>query len=96
MLAKLTLRQGYYLLLLGIGLIGLLHWGDQMMGRPYWPITQALFLGFENNIPTWYSSLLLFSASMLAFACYRECARRGIRPNFGWLLLAGVLVLHEL
>lgn len=90
-LANLTLRQGYLLLLLGIGLLGLLHSLDLVLGRPFWPVTRALFLGSENNVPTWYSSTVFLFASMLSFACYRECALRGIHPNIGWLILAGVL-----
>lgn len=38
--------------------------------QPYWTVTRIIHLGYDNNLPAWYSSLLLAIAALLAYGCY--------------------------
>ncbi len=47
-------------------LLGLLHIMAFVWGEQAWQFERAFYLGRENNVPTWFSSILLFFGGLLA------------------------------
>jgi len=50
-------------------LISLLNIVDKLGYLPSWQIRRLIHFGYEGNIPTWFSSILLFMASFLSYKC---------------------------
>ena len=56
-------------------------------------VFRLFFLGFDDNVPAWYSSTLLLVAALLAFECARIAGRYSRWDRFVLLLLAALLLL---
>lgn len=74
----------------GAGLLALLHVLVVVILRPGLPVTRLFDLGSEQNLPTWFSSLIWGLAAASAWQCARheDGAQRGL-----WAAVAAVLLL---
>lgn len=68
-----------------------------------WP--QLINLGYEVNLPTWYSSMLLLTCAALLFVIYRAESRRAAPFRRHWAALAAIflyisideaVIIHEM
>ncbi len=68
---------------------------DLLAGQPFWGITRFIYLGFDNNVPAWYSSLLLAIAGLLCYECSVHAKKLNLPAVSGslpFLLFAALLV----
>ena len=84
---NLGMEQWFAILLAGIIGLAVANIFNDLIGRPFWPVTRWINLGMEGNIPTWYSSLLLMVAAVFAFMCYQSLVRDKRESAFAWLVL---------
>jgi hypothetical protein len=73
----------------GVLLMGLCHMTALTFGAQFWQLERIFHLGREGNAPTWFSSMLLFFAGLLAFDLSRkaERTRRFVFVTFGVIFL---------
>ena len=90
-LANISMRGLFCALLVGAILLSLANVLNDLAGRPWWLITESIYLGGSENVPTWFSSLLLLTAGVMAFRCFRASVRLADRPAQGWLWLCLLL-----
>lgn len=64
---------------------------DLIFGKPFWGITRFIFLGYDDNVPAWYSSILLAVAGLLAYECSMHANRKNIQGGISFLIFAGLL-----
>lgn len=55
-------------------------------------IIRLFDFNLENNVPTWFSALILAFASVLLFIIYDHKKRNNIKPAIYWLVLALIFV----
>ena len=68
---------------------------DLLAGQPFWGITRFIYLGFDNNVPAWYSSILLAVAGLLCYECSVQAKKLNLPAVSGglpFLLFAALLV----
>ena len=64
---------------------------DLVIGTPFWGITRFIYLGSDENISAWYSSILLAVAGLIAYECWRYARKKNIQGGLSLLLFAGLL-----
>ena len=64
---------------------------DLVFGQPFWGITRFIFLGFDDNIAAWYSSMLLLVAGLIAYECWVYARINNIQGGLSFLIFAGLL-----
>ncbi len=90
---KLTLLLG-----LGIVLLALASFTGQILhffifkSRTFGSYLRIVDLGFEANIPTWYSSLLLFVCSLLLFQISRSVREQSSQYASHWAALSALFL----
>ncbi len=52
-----------------IALIASANIANLVLNQPSWQITRFINVDIESNFPTWFSSILLFIAAILAYEC---------------------------
>jgi len=65
---------------------------DLVFGKPLWGITRFIYLGYDDNLSAWYSSMLLTIAGLLAYECSMHAKRKNIKGSLSLLLFAGLLL----
>jgi hypothetical protein len=65
---------------------------DLVFGKPFWGITRFIYLGYDDNVSAWYSSMLLAAAALLAYECSTYAKRKNIKGGLYFLLFAGLLL----
>lgn len=70
--------------------LGLLHITTFIWGEQAWQFERAFYLGRENNVPTWFSSILLFLGGLLAVKSARNVVKT---DRFILCLFGGALFL---
>ena len=65
---------------------------DLIFGKPFWIITRFIYLGYDDNVSTWYSSMLLAVASLIAYECWIYANNRKIQGGKSLLWLACLLI----
>jgi len=78
-------------LLAGILVLMAANLVDHLFGRPFWGITRFIYLGFDDNVPAWYSSILLAVAGLISYECSVLAKRLEIQGSLAFLLFAGLL-----
>lgn len=86
-------RKFLQILLGGVLFFALANICDQLLGNPFWVITRSIHLGYDDNIPAWYSSMLLLVAALVGLECYQVGNSRKISGTWTFLLFSGLLVL---
>lgn len=71
--------------------IVLLNIINQIIGKPFWQINRLIYLGYEGNFTTWFSSLLLTIASFFAYRCSTFSQISRVDKRRWWLLSLGLL-----
>ncbi|MCC6443711.1 MAG: hypothetical protein IT210_09690 [Armatimonadetes bacterium] len=95
-LSRKQIHHFYRILWLSNGIFFLM---TAFLRMPWLRQLQLLVLAFdldtENSVATWYSSLLLAYAGLLALIHFGICVRnnRACRLRFGWLAMAAILLL---
>lgn len=64
-----------------------------LLGEPSWQITRLIDLDTEANIPTWFSSILLFIAAFFAYHCSLLAKTRQNGKTIWQILSLGLLVM---
>lgn len=64
-----------------------------MLGEPSWQITRLIDLDAESNIPTWFSSVLLFIAAFFAYRCSLLAKTRQNGKTIWQILSLGLLAM---
>lgn len=64
-----------------------------LLGEPSWQITRLIDLDAEANIPTWFSSILLFIAAFFAYHCSLLAKTRQNGKTIWQVLSVGLLVM---
>lgn len=64
---------------------------DLVLGRPFWIVTRFIYLGCDDNLSAWYSSILLAVAGLLAYECSLCAKRKHIQGGVSFLVFAGLL-----
>ena len=78
-------------LLVGVLFLALANVVNQIVGKPYWGITRFIYLGYDNNLSAWYSSMLFVAGAFLAHECSVLARRNNVRGE-GFLLFAMLLI----
>ncbi|HAJ92664.1 MAG TPA: hypothetical protein DCO71_08655 [Gammaproteobacteria bacterium] len=65
---------------------------DLVSGTPFWGITRFIYLGSDENVSAWYSSILLAVAGLIAYECWLYANKKNIQGSLSFLLFAGLLV----
>lgn len=86
-------RRELQYLLLGVILLVIANIIDVLTGRPFWGITRFIFLGFDNNISAWYSSILLAFSGLLAYECWIYAKKKKIKNSASFLFFSLLLFL---
>lgn len=77
----------------GVALLAVANLINDLVGRPFWTVTRFIYLGDDQNVAAWYSSILLLGAAALAAKCFLiSRAEKRIRP-WSFALLAALLAL---
>jgi len=76
------------------GVLIIFHLLNLALGKPSWQLYRIFDVGAEANIPTWFSSLLLFFASLTAFQCSKKVSLKLDRAL--WFLIAGCLLIFSI
>lgn len=76
----------------GIIVLALANALNHVGGMPFWTITRFIHLGVDNNVPAWYSSLLLAVAALVSLECYREASTRNLSGYWTFLVISGLLL----
>jgi len=66
---------------------------NQLLGSPFWPITRSIHLGFDDNIPAWYSSMLFLVAALVGFECSQVGKRFKLSGTWTFFIFSGLLAL---
>ncbi len=66
---------------------------NQLLGSPFWIISRSIHLGFDDNIPAWYSSMLLLVAALMGLECFQVGKRLDLAGRWTFLVFSGLLVL---
>ena len=86
-----TIRDVHYLSALAVILL-VANLMNELIGRPFWPVTQILDFGSENTAPTWLSSVILAAVALTAYRSYSLACKHGVAsPNI--LLFTAFLLL---
>ncbi len=73
------------------GILVICHLINVVTGAPSWNLERLFHLEFEGNIPTWFSSILWFIASIAAYQCSQY--GQGNQNKTAWIMIAaGFLV----
>lgn len=72
-------KRKLHWLLLGVLVLAVANITNQLIGKPYWGITRFIYLGYDNNLAAWYSSMLFVAAAFLAHECSVVARRKNIR-----------------
>jgi hypothetical protein len=64
---------------------------DLFFGQPFWGVTRFIFLGFDDNISAWYSSILLAISGLIAYECWVYASKNNIQGGLTLLFFAGLL-----
>lgn len=81
-------------LLAGVGVLVIFHlFAIMTFSNPNDLLFLLFFLGYDNNIPAWYSSMLLAIAAFLAFQCSNLARNFGRPDQWAFLLLCALLML---
>jgi hypothetical protein len=75
----------------GVALLAFLNGVNDGIGRPFWTVTRYIYLGDDQNVAAWYSSILLISAAALALECWIVSRARGARGSWSFALVGGLL-----
>ncbi|PHR94609.1 MAG: hypothetical protein COA78_31955 [Blastopirellula sp.] len=61
--------------------------------KPFWPITQIIYLGYDNNLPAWYSSMLFVVAGLISYECWVFANKNKIQGRVALLFFTLLLFL---
>ena len=77
------------------GVLGLafLNFFNYVLGMPYWIITQFIYLGVDNNIPAWYSSMLFAVAAIVAWECFVVGKSKNLSYVWQFLIFAALMLI---
>ncbi len=89
-------KQLFVFLFAGIIFLCCAHTINDLIGRPFWPITKIIYLGWPTNLPTWYTSIILFCGASGALSCYISSKRRKLKPSYGWFHMTILMLLLSL
>jgi len=64
---------------------------NDLLGQPSWQITSLIYVGFEANITTWFSSILLLIAAIYAYKCFLASRRNQSEQKIWQFLSLGLL-----
>jgi len=64
---------------------------DLVIGTPFWGITRFIYLGSDENISAWYSSILLAVAGLIAYECWLYASKNNIQGSLSLLFFTGLL-----
>lgn len=78
-------------LIAGIFFLVAANIADLILGKPFWGITRFIYLGSDDNVSAWYSSILLAVAGLVAYECSMHAKRKNIKGGLSFLLFAGLL-----
>ncbi|MHC4952608.1 MAG: hypothetical protein ACYTGZ_01865 [Planctomycetota bacterium] len=87
----LSFRREFRYLIAGTVLLVGLNVLNEMFGRPSGTITRLIYLGHDNNMAAWFSSMLLAVAGLLSYECSVRAKQANMRGGLSFLLLAGLL-----
>ncbi len=84
-------KQELLYLLAGIIFLAIANSIDLLFGKPFWGITRFIFLGYDDNLAAWYSSMLLTIAGLIAYECWNYARKNRIPGGLSLLLFAALL-----
>lgn len=67
-----------------------------IFGMPFWPITRLIDLGSDENLSAWFSSILLFIASLVGYDCWKVAKYKLLKNRNMILLFAFLLTFMSL
>ncbi|MHC4952309.1 MAG: hypothetical protein ACYTGZ_00340 [Planctomycetota bacterium] len=85
-------RRIFRYLIAGTAILVGANIANEAIGRPFWTVTRLIYLGYDNNLAAWYSSMLLVVAGLLSYICSVRAKTENLRGAVSFLLLAGLLV----
>lgn len=84
-------KREFQYLFAGIFFLVAANIADLILGKPFWGITRFIYLGSDDNVSAWYSSILLAVAGLVAYECSMHAKRKNIKGSLSFLLFAGLL-----
>lgn len=84
-------KQSLKYLLGGVIFLAVANAINILLGQPFWTITRFIFLGFDNNIAAWYSSILLAVAGLLSYECSLHAKIKKVTNHWPFLIFALLL-----
>lgn len=79
-----------------LALLALANILNLVLGMPFWPITRLIHLGSDENAAAWFSSILFFIASIVAYDCWKLARAQAIKNCYLILYFAMLLAFMSL
>lgn len=86
-------RKILKILLGGIVFFAFANIVNELLERPFWIITRSIYLGFDYNLPAWYSSMLFLVAALVGLDCFQIGKRLNSYARWLVFIFSGLLVL---